>query len=96
MVTTQTIEMQRIKIKPSAPDVLVRKEDGTGMLSADGERVPLTTYYRRRLMDGDVIEMADDELEEVPNEVPTSAPTSAPTVEAATETVSTDKVAPKK
>ena len=39
----------------------MRKENGMGFLDAAGESVPLTTYYRRRIMDGDVIEMAVEE-----------------------------------
>lgn len=44
--------MNTVTLKP-APDRNVRKPDGT-LLSADGEELPLTTYWRRRLNEGDV------------------------------------------
>jgi len=50
--------MQTIRIKP-ADGLLVRLEDGTGHLAADGQTVALTGYWHRRLADGDVIEVPD-------------------------------------
>ena len=50
-----------LKIKPATDGLLVRLEDGSGMLDALGQAVPATSYYRRRLMDGDVIELTTDE-----------------------------------
>ena len=39
-----------------APGIKVRKEDPTqGHLPEEGAHVPLTSYYRRRLKDGDVV-----------------------------------------
>lgn len=44
-----------LKVKP-APGLQVRKEDGTP-LPAEETTVPNTTYYRRRLRDGDLIDL---------------------------------------
>ncbi len=41
-------------VKPADPKIKVRKPDRTH-LAADGEDVPDTTYWRRRLRDGDVV-----------------------------------------
>ena len=51
--------MQMINLKPNPNTPHVRLEDGSGYLNKDGQRVPLTAYWRRRLMDRDVIEVAD-------------------------------------
>ncbi|AXF86766.1 hypothetical protein DTO96_102522 [Ephemeroptericola cinctiostellae] len=51
-----------LKIKPAALGLLVRLEDGSGMLDALGQAVPATSYYQRRLMDGDVVELTKDEV----------------------------------
>lgn len=48
--------MERATLKP-AEGLLVWLEDGTGHLPAEGQSVPLTSYYRRRLADGDVIDI---------------------------------------
>ncbi|WP_442918221.1 DUF2635 domain-containing protein [Magnetococcus sp. PR-3] len=44
-------------IKPARPNLLVALPDGPGHLPADGLTVksPLTTYWRKRIKDGDVI-----------------------------------------
>ncbi|OWY40063.1 DUF2635 domain-containing protein [Xenophilus sp. AP218F] len=52
--------MQLIKLKPAADGLLVRLEDGSGYLPAEGQPVPLTTYYRRRMADGDAVEVIDE------------------------------------
>ncbi|WP_024303323.1 DUF2635 domain-containing protein [Pseudogulbenkiania sp. MAI-1] len=39
-------------IKP-APGLSVRLEDGSGFLPAAGKLLPLTSYWRRRIGDGD-------------------------------------------
>ena len=36
-------------------DRVVYREDGSGVIPDDGERVTLTTYYRRRLVAGDLV-----------------------------------------
>ena len=41
-------------LKP-AKDMLVRLENATRHLLADGESVTMSAYWRRRLRDGDVI-----------------------------------------
>lgn len=46
--------MQELYLKPR-DGLQVRKPDGR-VLAAAGERVALTTYWRRRLRDGDVLE----------------------------------------
>ncbi|MTD32409.1 DUF2635 domain-containing protein [Paludibacterium sp. dN 18-1] len=38
----------------------VRLEVGEGYLPDDGKEVPLTTYYRRRLADKDVVDITDE------------------------------------
>ena len=38
-----------------APGLLVRREDAAGYIADEGEDVVLTTYYRRRLRDGDLV-----------------------------------------
>ncbi|WP_343498636.1 DUF2635 domain-containing protein [Achromobacter denitrificans] len=51
--------MQTVTLKPAVVDgqpLKVRKPQG-GYLSADGEPIVLTTYWRRRRDDGDVIEV---------------------------------------
>ncbi len=48
--------MQTVRIKP-ADGLLVRLEDGSGYLAADGQTVPLTGYWHRRIADGDVEEL---------------------------------------
>lgn len=45
--------MQKARIKPAA-GLLVRLEDGSGYLAAEGQTVPLTGYWHRRIADGDV------------------------------------------
>lgn len=52
--------MQTIKLKPAQADLLVRLEDGSGYLPAQGATVPHTAYYRRRLMDGDVVNITTE------------------------------------
>ncbi|MFP3943813.1 MAG: DUF2635 domain-containing protein [Alphaproteobacteria bacterium] len=47
--------MDRIRVMPRE-GVKVRTEDGSRFIKEKGEPVPLTTYYRRRLRDGDLIE----------------------------------------
>ena len=42
-------------LKP-AKGLLVRIEDCTRHMFADGENIAMTAYWRRRLKDGDVIE----------------------------------------
>lgn len=44
-------------VKPAHPTLKVRKPDGTH-LAPGGEDVPDTTYWRRRLKDGDVATIA--------------------------------------
>lgn len=48
--------MQTVTLKP-APDVVVRKQDGTP-LDAAGEAVELNSYWQRRIDDGDVVPVA--------------------------------------
>lgn len=48
--------MQTMTLKPAA-DVVVRKQDGTP-LAAAGEPVELSSYWQRRLNDGDVVAIA--------------------------------------
>lgn len=43
----------KTKIEPGRPGLLVRKPEG-GHLAADGETVTWSTYWQRRLDDGDV------------------------------------------
>lgn len=47
--------MDKVTVKPRE-GVKVRTEDGSRFIKETGEPVPLTTYYRRRLTDGDLIE----------------------------------------
>ncbi len=46
---------ETLKVKP-APGLQVRKEDGTP-LPAEATTVPNTSYYRRRLRDGDLVNL---------------------------------------
>ena len=41
-------------LRPAEGRVVIR-EDGNGAVPETGEDVPLTTYYRRRLKDGDLV-----------------------------------------
>lgn len=52
--------MQTVRIKPAA-GLLVRLEDGSGYLAAEGQTVPLTGYWHRRIADCDVEEMPAEE-----------------------------------
>ena len=49
--------MTTITVKP-ADGLKVRKEDGRGHFAAEGEKAELTTYIRRRLKAGDLVEVA--------------------------------------
>lgn len=51
--------MDMIKLKPG-PGLLCRLEDGSGYLAEDGQMVSLNSYYRRRLADGDAVEVKDE------------------------------------
>lgn len=75
--------MQMVNLKPVG-GLLVRLEVGEGFLPAKGKEVPLTTYYRRRLADGDV--------EHVPSESDEAAETNADAAEPAVETDHTEEV----
>ncbi|MBV7315449.1 DUF2635 domain-containing protein [Shewanella sp. NIFS-20-20] len=44
-----------INLKPAKPNVPVRKPDG-GYLATDGEAVKRSSYWVRRINDGDVIQ----------------------------------------
>jgi hypothetical protein len=47
-----------LTVRPSHADLLVRNPDaGMKPLAKDGEAVPDTEYWRRRLKDGDVVEV---------------------------------------
>ena len=46
--------MQTEFLKPAA-GLLVRLEDATRHLLAEGEAVVITSYWRRRMRDGDVV-----------------------------------------
>ncbi|OYZ03499.1 MAG: hypothetical protein B7Y42_00540 [Polaromonas sp. 28-63-22] len=46
--------MERIFVKPAAPDLKVRKPVN-GYLAADGEMVNAESYWLRRIADGDVV-----------------------------------------
>jgi len=56
--------MQRIKLKPSRPDLIVRDPADMSILPKEGREVFLTTYWHRRLKDGDVVRV--DEVKPVP------------------------------
>jgi translation initiation factor IF-1 len=45
----------KLHVKP-AEGRQVRREDGT-VIPAEGDRVPNTTYYRRRLREGDLVKV---------------------------------------
>ena len=42
-------------LKP-VKDMLVRTEDATRYVEADGEDLPNSAYYRRRMKDGDLVD----------------------------------------
>lgn len=50
--------MEQKYLKPK-DGLLVRLEDGMGYVDAEGQLLPLTAYYRRRLSDGDLIEVTE-------------------------------------
>lgn len=50
--------MSETKLLQPAPGRRVRKPDGA-LLATAGERVEVDTYWTRRLLDGDVVEIAD-------------------------------------
>lgn len=47
---------KKYKLKPASEGLLVRKPEG-GYLSDKGEEVAMTTYWQRRLKEGDVVDM---------------------------------------
>ena len=47
------------KLKPATPELVVRDPVTAKALPAEGKAVPMTTYWRRRLKDGDVVEATD-------------------------------------
>jgi len=50
--------MTLIKVKPARPDLLVRNPDRDYRpLAAEGEDVPDTIEWRRRILSGDVVEV---------------------------------------
>ena len=49
-----------IKVKPRA-GIKVRLEDGTGFVAETGQTVFQTAYYTRRIADGDLIVVTDEE-----------------------------------
>ena len=49
-----------IKVKPRA-GIKVRLEDGTGFVAETGQTVFQTAYYPRRIADGDLIVVTDEE-----------------------------------
>ena len=49
-----------IKVKPRA-GIKVRLEDGTGFVAETGQTVLQTAYYTRRIADGDLIVLTDEE-----------------------------------
>ena len=53
------MQTQLTRLKPASPDLLVRKEDGSGMLAPEGEAVLMSSYWRRRISDGDVVLIKD-------------------------------------
>lgn len=50
-------DTDRIFVRPARADVKVRVEHTRQHLAAEGESVPDTTYYRRRIADGDLVEV---------------------------------------
>lgn len=46
-----------VLLKPARPDLVVRDPQTHQPLPADGDLKPLDTYWQRRLIDGDVIEV---------------------------------------
>ncbi|MGE0487313.1 MAG: DUF2635 domain-containing protein [Gammaproteobacteria bacterium] len=44
-------------LRPRTPDLIVRKPETGLPLDVNGEEVVMNTFWRRRLKDGDVIEM---------------------------------------
>lgn len=51
--------MEKIKVKP-APDLQVRDPFTKQPLPADGAEVPASTYWLRRIKDGDVLVVSSD------------------------------------
>ena len=49
-----------IKVQPGA-GIKVRLEDGTGFVAETGQTVFQTAYYTRRIADGDLIVVTDEE-----------------------------------
>jgi|GEM_PF-2353791 len=49
--------MPTFKLKPAHKDVLVRDPDSLKPLAADGEDKPQTSYWMRRIAEGDVIDI---------------------------------------
>lgn len=47
-----------LMVKPKA-GLVIRRPDSKAILSENGERVPNTTFWQRRLLDGDVEEVKE-------------------------------------
>lgn len=50
--------MEQKTLKPR-DGMKVRLENGMGYVAEEGQSLPLSAYYRRRLADGDLIEVAE-------------------------------------
>lgn len=58
--------MDRIFIKPAAPDLKVRKPVN-GHLAANGEMVNAESYWLRRIADGDVVKAKPPTVDALPD-----------------------------
>ena len=65
-----------LRIRPSREGLLVLFPGTRRALEAEGEVVTLTTYWRRRLSSGDVLEV-QPRSKSTPNKSPTPAPRKA-------------------
>lgn len=82
--------MQRIFVKPTSPDVAVRKTMN-GQLAAGGEWVNQDSYWLRRVADGDVV--IDTNAPAEGSEAPAPKVQAAKAADASTEPKATAKAA---
>lgn len=55
--------MKKIKLKPSKKELKVFNPKNGSHLNEDGELVELTTYWRRQIKSGDVVEVVEEKKE---------------------------------
>lgn len=51
------MQPERAHLRPSSPELVIPDPDHGGNLPPEGLEVPLSSYWRRRIKDGDVVQV---------------------------------------